>query len=368
MKLKDEDITIYGAYTLIEPDNVTELEPEKEAKDLGGGVANITLEARAKSKTIKVVTANPVDVILVLDQSGSMADSLSADGKTKKRDGSFKSYDFNRFLHAVSSNYPNAGSIKVSEMGEGNKNSGYYFAVNNTDNLSSIFTKILYGKVYEVVSFDKVTLFDTISKEFTLTLEQETEMRERLIKEQGMKNEDITVKRNTDGTTSLRFENVRVQKVFNADSSMYYSAKVSFNVSANEESLEKDGKVETSTEDAGIEYDGTVVDEFEVQSINLDVDRKIVGFTVNGVVYRIDKANLGDKIVAPVTEFAQWNIPESTVVTGNCAVFEANVIDSKEYVVTWNSEGTTKTETYSYASVIKAHEAVEKEGYCCKGS
>lgn len=276
--------------------------------------------------------------------------------------GTFKSYDFNCFLHAVSSNYPTAGSIRVSEMGEGSKNSGYYLGIQDTSKLSEIFSKILLSSVYEVKTFDKVTIVDTVSKEFTLTLEQETEMRERLISDLGIRNEDITVTRNEDGTTTLRFDNVRTQKVYNDDGSSYYSAKLSFNVSADEDSLGLT-EVSTNTEDAGVEYDGEALEKFDIPTVVLEPDRKLVVFTVNGVVYRIEEAKLGDNVVAPESSFARWNIPEGTVVEGDYVVFEANAVESIEYTVTWVSENSKVTETYSFGDEIVIPEAAEKADY-----
>ncbi|MBR2892937.1 MAG: leucine-rich repeat protein, partial [Clostridia bacterium] len=549
-ELKDEDIVIYGRYTEIEINDVTEPDAEKKV-EYNNGVVNITLEAKSDSKNIKILSekTKPVDVILVLDQSGSMAETLSSNRKTKRdalvecandfvneiyenavatgaqhrvavvgfsysdynggnykntgilatnngssvnykslksshyasalipvvaanginanitkginsvvadgatsahlglemannifavtakeadrerivlfitdgtptswgeetdlvkttaakaiteayelknshgakvysigvhanadptanftsdmygvktdNRGTFKSYDFNRFLHAVSSNYKEAGSIVVSEMGEGSKNSGYYLGVKDTSKLSEIFSKILLSSVYEVKTFDKVTIVDTVSKEFTLTIEQESEMRERLIKELGIRNEDITVTRNDDGTTTLRFENVRAQKIYNDDGSSYYSAKVAFNVSADKDSLGLT-EVNTNTEDAGVELDGETIDKFTVPSVTLEPDRKLVVFTINGVVYRIEESKLGDNIVAPESALAEWNIPEETVVDGDYVVFEANIVDSREYTVTWVSENSKITETYSFGEEIIVPEAAEKNGY-----
>ncbi len=549
-ELKDEDIVIYGRYTEIEINDVTEPDAEKKV-EYNNGVVNITLEAKSDSKNIKILSekTKPVDVILVLDQSGSMAETLSSNRKTKRdalvecandfvyeiyenavatgaqhrvavvgfsysdynggnykntgilatnngssvnykslksshyasalipvvaanginanitkginsvvadgatsahlglemannifavtakeadrerivlfiTDGTptswgeetdlvkttaakaiteayelknshgakvysigvhanadptanftsdmygvktdnrdtFKSYDFNRFLHAVSSNYKEAGSIVVSEMGEGSKSSGYYLGVQDTSKLSEIFSKILLSSVYEVKTFDKVTIVDTVSKEFTLTIEQETEMRERLIKELGIRNEDITVTRNDDGTTTLRFENVRAQKIYNDDGSSYYSAKVSFNVSADKDSLGLT-EVNTNTEDAGVELDGETIDKFTVPSVTLEPDRKLVVFTINGVVYRIEESKLGDNIVAPESALAEWNIPEGTVVDGDYIVFEANVVDSTEYTVTWISENSKITETYMFGEEIIIPKVAEKTYY-----
>lgn len=558
-ELGNEDIVIYGRYTEIEIDDVSDLETNKTA-EYNDGIATITLEAKADTKNIKVLSENtkPVDVVLVLDQSGSMAETLSSDGTTKqkalincansfvdelyenavatgadhrvalvgfaysdhnngkyqntgilsttqgisykysdlidpKKDeafrntayktalipvvsdnginkyitnginsvaadgataadlglkmandifavtendgtrerivifitdgtptswgettelvesvsasaitqanrlknqqgakiysvgvhanvdptaefttvdsgvttdsrGNFESFDFNRFLHAVSSNYPESGSMKISDLGNGSKDSGYYMGVNDTSNLSSIFSKILYSAVYEINTFDKVTLVDTISKEFTLTLEQEAEMRENLTSTLGIRNEDISVIRNADGTTTVKFANVRATKIYNDDGSSYYSASVSFDVSADEDSL-SGGNTATNTEDAYVEIGGENVGSFTVPTVNIEQNRNIVVFTVNGVVYRIDEAQLGDNVVAPESELEKWNIAEDTLVTESCAYFEASEVSDAQYTVTWISEGKQETQTYTFGSTITAPEAGEKAEY-----
>ena len=283
-------------------------------------------------------------------------------GVTTDNKGTFKSFDFNRFLHAVSSNYPAAGSMKISDLGEGSKDNGYYMGVNDTSNLSKIFSKILYSSVYEINTFDKVTLVNTISKEFTLTLEQEKEMRENLTSTFGIKNEDISVIRNEDGTTTVKFANVRATKVYNADGSSYYSATVSFNVSANEETL-AGGKFETNTGDSYAEMGGVNIGSFVIPTVNVEQNRNIVVFTINGVVYRIDEVNLGDNVIAPESDLAKWNISEGALVTENCAYFEASEVSDAKYTITWISEGKQEVHVYAYGSTIIAPEASEKEGY-----
>ena len=287
----------------------------------------------------------------------------ASNGITTDRNGNFKSYDFNRFLHAVSSNYPDAKEMKVSGLGEGSKQSGYYFGVTDTDKLSNIFSKILLSKVYEIVSFDKVTLFDTLTKEFTLTLEQEAEMRDYLIREKGVNDEDITVTRNADGTTCIRIENVRTEKVYNADSTSYYKASVSFNVSADWNSLGLGGNIATNTDDAGIEINGSKTDSFEIPVVTLEENRNLVVFTIDGVVYRIDEVNMGELIVVPENADVVWSVPDGAVVENEYTVFEANASDITEYTVTWKSENSVVVETYFCGDIISIPEAAEKDGY-----
>lgn len=48
----------------------------------------------------------------------------------------------NRFMHAVSSNYPNATSYKTNELGQRTENSDFYKAASNADELNQVFKDI----------------------------------------------------------------------------------------------------------------------------------------------------------------------------------------------------------------------------------
>ncbi len=161
----------------------------------------------------------------------SAAFTEAPDGITTNRNGTFVSYDFNRFLHAVSSNYPSAAAMDA--LGDGDKNGGFYMGVRDTENLDKIFTNILYSTVYQLKTFDKATLYYTLTPEFTLTTEQELAMRQALAA-QGLTDADIQVIRNADSTTSLRFQNVKVREVYGEDGKLHYEAAVRFQVSANQ--------------------------------------------------------------------------------------------------------------------------------------
>lgn len=161
----------------------------------------------------------------------SAAFTKAPDGITTNRNGTFVSYDFNRFLHAVSSNYPSAAAMDA--LGDGDKNGGFYMGVRDTENLDKIFTNILYSTVYQLKAFDKATLYYTLTPAFTLTTEQELAMRQALAT-QGLTEADIQVIRNADSTTSLRFQNVKVREVYGEDGKLHYEAAVRFQVSANQ--------------------------------------------------------------------------------------------------------------------------------------
>ncbi len=268
-------------------------------------------------------------------------------------------FDFNKFLHYVSSNYPYAESM--NNGGEGDKDKGFYLAVNDTEKLDSIFDGILYSPVYTVEAFDKVTLVDTISSEFTLTMEQEEALRSYLAEEKGIGSDSVTITRNADGTTKIVIENVKAEKVYDETGTAYYKAEVTFEVTANEKILVP-GEFQTNTDDAGVMIDGAYIGKYEIPSITISERRNIVVFTINGVVYRIDEGKLGDKITVPETDLAEWNIPEDMVIEESYTEFEATEISDKKYKITWNV-GDEVTETYhTIGSVIEPIDVAEPEG------
>lgn len=259
-------------------------------------------------------------------------------------------FDFNRFLHYVSSNYVDAESM--SNGGNGSKDKGFFLAVENTDKLDSIFDDILYSAVYTIEAFDRVTLVDTISADFTLTMEQEEALRNMLIEEKGLGNDDVTITRNADGTTTIIIDNVKAEKVYDENGKAYYKAEVSFEVTPNKNALEP-SEYETNTEDAGVMIDGAYVGKFEVPTIIISERRNIVVFTINGVVYRIDEGKLGDSIIVPETALAEWNIPEGTVIEGSYTEIEATKISDAKYKITWVVEDETFETYHTVGSVIE---------------
>ncbi len=298
-----------------------------------------TLYVDTNKDQVLPVANNAIKIAKDLKESALVYSIGIADGIdttknfTSASDGwSNNSFDFNRFLHYVSSNYIDAESM--SNGGEGSKDNGFYLAVQDTNKLNSIFDGILYSSVYTIESFDKVTLVDTISSDFTLTMEQEEELRNKLAAEQGIGRESVTITRNQDGTTKIVIENVKAKKVYDASGKAYYKAEVTFNVTANENALES-GEYETNTDDAGIMIDGAYVGKFEVPTITIEDRRNIVVFTINGVVYRIDEGKLGEVITVPESSLAEWNIPEGTVIEGSYTEFEATEINKDRYTITW---------------------------------
>ena len=264
-------------------------------------------------------------------------------------------FDFNRFLNIVSSNYPNAQAM--NNYGE-KTGSGYYMSVNDTSKLGEIFSKILVSTVEKPVAFTKCNIVDTLSADFTLTLEQEYALRDRLASQYNIDDSDISVSRNSDGTTTIRVNNVPAVKTV-VNGKIVYRASVTFEGSLNK--TDADGYY-TNTSDAFAEIGGEKAADFEIpEAVNVTAKRNIVVFRIGGEVYRIEEANLGDDVISPETDLAKWNIPDGTTVTGSYAEFEADALSTDEYTVTWSIDGAETKEVYTYGSVINLPTVPDKD-------
>ena len=84
--LTNSDMVVYAKYEDIDPTDISEIDTEKEVQPYEGGTAQITLSATAESRIVKFETekTRPVDVILVLDLSGSMNERMSSKDTSTK--------------------------------------------------------------------------------------------------------------------------------------------------------------------------------------------------------------------------------------------------------------------------------------------
>lgn len=281
--------------------------------------------------------------------SAEAAFNSAADGAITRGSGSnrtVQSYDFNRFLHAVSSNYPNAAAM--SNLGDGDKAAGYYMAANDTSSLDKIFTNILYSTVYSIQSFDRATLTYKLPAGLVLTMKDEEAMRASLA-QQGMLDEDIEVVRDGDSTT-LVFRNVKVKREA-VNGINQYAARVSFQVSV-------DGGVSGEVlagAGASAEIGGQATD-IEVPTVNIPADRRLIVFKINGEVYEIRNAQVGDAITLPETDIARWldlEKQENPVVKEGDAyvVFETSTLE-RAYTMKWIANGTVVTETHAFGEEL----------------
>lgn len=265
------------------------------------------------------------------DASPSTPFTIASNGITTK--GSTLTYDFNRFLHVVSSNYPSASSM--SKRGEGSQDSGYYMAVNKTDELSKIFSSILYSTVYSIESFSSATLTYTLPENFVLTTKQEEQMRAELAT-QGISDDDIVVD-TCDGKTTITFKKVKVTPQV-VDGERRFVASVSFQVSATQAAS---GTVDSGAASA---ISGGEVIDIEMPPVAIPDDRCVLVFKVNDTVYEIRDGAMGDPIALPDTDVARWLDLErqveagSAVVNSSYAVFKATTLE-RVYTVRWELDG-----------------------------
>ena len=125
--LNNTDLTVNAVYTPIDPNNVSEVQTEKTVNGFANGNATITLSAAAASRLVKFesTSTKPVDVILVLDLSGSMAEKLGASERTKLQ--ALKDCT-NTFLTALNNNAVATGAdhrVALVGFASGQAVSGY---------------------------------------------------------------------------------------------------------------------------------------------------------------------------------------------------------------------------------------------------
>ncbi len=297
------------------------------------------------------VAYDAVNEAKILKNKGALIYSIAISNKADPN-GEI-SENFNRFLHGVSSNYKEAS---FNNLGAGSKNNGYFVSVNDAAALNKTFENIIVRSVLKTVNFKSVTLYDTITKEFSMTVLQEQLFREKLKNEYGITNTDITVDRRDDGTTYIEIRNLTPKKRFNETNMMIgWGVNVSFDITANEYSVDA-GTYYTNTEDAGVIISNTNVGTFIPQSVNLSTDRYIVEYYLDdNVIYDIAMYNEGDVITAPDVDFASWQIGDETVVTEKVAKYYAT-LGNADKKVTWIIKGNSRTEHYAFGERIVAPE------------
>lgn len=262
------------------------------------------------------------------------------------------------FMNAVSSNYPDAVSIKkLNERAEGEY---YRYAGTETD-LSDIFEDVFRTEISPSKPFKDITLVDTISKEFTMTAAQEEKFRNDVISEYGITNEDITVEVNEDGTTSIEIRHLDPKLEYDENGNpVKYYVSVSFDVTANQYAQGK-SYYYTNTDYAGVIIDGIMIDKFASPSVSVNDDRNLVVFTVSDDIYAISQANIGDAVKAPECDHIYWDIPEDFKVSEKYTEFEGTYTSAiKE--ITWNYNGGSETVQYHSGEVIDAFTVPEVEG------
>ncbi len=269
----------------------------------------------------------------------------------------------NAFMHYVSSNYPNSTQIN---NGADKEDDSFFITADNSDTLASIFDNIVAQKISNTITFSNITVVDTVSKYFTLTQEQETALRSSLVSTYGVSNEQISVVRNDDGTTTLRIENISPKAIFDNGTQTGYGITVTYEVSANENAI--DAGFYSVTEDNGyLEKDGTVVAQFNPPAdIEIDSSRYIVKYVVDGEVYAIEETAPGAVITPPQLEYATFAVGDNTVATERVTTVTAEN-NSPKHSVKWIINGNETLQQYREGQVIVPPEVNAPEGYIFVG-
>lgn len=274
--------------------------------------------------------------------------------------------NMNTFMNYVSSNYPNANSLK--DGGKAAPAKSYYITAGTGTDLDAIFKNIFAQQVSNTISFNKVSFFDTISKEFTLTIQQENALRESVKAEYGISDDDIIITRNEDGTTTVVINNLVPKKVYENGVQTGWGVNVKFEVSANENMLGV-GTYYTNTKDAGINHNGEQVEKFEIpEGIVVSENRYIVEFTIDGETYAIYEGKFGDGVEFPDCDYAQWDPEDAEYISDGHVVIDTDVIQNYKYSTTWYVDGEKTAITYyNPGDVIVAPSIPQKEGYVIEG-
>ena len=290
---------------------------------------------------------------------GATVYSIAISGKANPND---ETQNFNKFLHQTSSNYPFA---KFGESGAAAAQKAYYYATTDATELENIFKDVFASTVSNTISFDKVTLYDTISKYFTLTVSQEEALRADLKARYGASAEDVVITRNADGTTSLSIC-VAPKAVFENNIQTGYGATVTFRVSANQNTVEA-GYYDTNTSAAGVlDADGNQIASFEVPRIYIPQNRVFVTFKAGDEIYEIRDVRADEEIIAPQSSLGVWNIEPGTTVTENGTVFEA-ILNNNERIIKWNTGSESIVQSYKIGQLVYAPDVQAPEGMSFAG-
>ncbi|MBQ6265536.1 MAG: VWA domain-containing protein [Clostridia bacterium] len=264
-----------------------------------------------------------------------------------------------KFMNFVSSNNPEAMSMTYGGETVSDK---YYIYVSDADELNEMFKVFIETEIRPVKPFADITIFDTISKEFTMTVLQEQAFRQSVIEEYGVRNSDISVVVNSDGTTSItvRHLNPKTKNDANGNVIEYY-VRISFDITANNKATGAQ-YYNTNTEAAGYMVGGMLVNSFKSPRVTVPDDRTIVVFLLGGRVYNLTEANIGDEIVVPQTSYAKWNIPEGYTVSQSYTEFEAEFTSTLR-TVTWKlSDDNIIEESYYAGEPISVYQVESVEG------
>lgn len=265
-----------------------------------------------------------------------------------------------RFLNAVSS----ACNVESMSSSISTETNDYFFYSNNISDLEEMFTEIVVENMITTTDFKDITLVDTVSEYFTMTSEQELAFRESVTKKYGISNDDITVTRNADGTTTVKVAHIDPLPT-ERDGKVIYMADVDFTVSANQKAL-KAGTYETNTDDAGVILGDSEIYEklFKKQSVTFGASKGAVAFKINGEIYMIMSLDIGSVVYAPDYKvqhgyvFSKWDVPAGYILEDEYVEFDAS-LDKISHTITWHIKDEVIIDTYYVGEYIYAPD-VEK--------
>ncbi len=263
----------------------------------------------------------------------------------------------NNFMNYVSSNYNEEVVMKKTSRETTENKYGYYLDVSNVDSLSEVFSSIVEETTTHTGRFTNATLKYTLTKYFTLTSVQEEAIRKNAIEKLGITNDQISITRNADGTTTILISGVEPW----AEGEKFV-IDFTFRATANGNTL-KSGTYQVGTFESGVILENGEGYEavFAPNSVDIGGTSGIAVFNINNIPYAINRLSSTTKVVAPATNFGAdynfigWNVPANLTLNNEVRVFEAELLKN-EYKIYWNIDGEITEVKYAVGDFIAVPE------------
>ena len=266
-----------------------------------------------------------------------------------------------RFMSAVSSDYPDASSFKnIAER----QSDHYFTTVDSTDVLSDVFKTVATESLYHTAPFENITIIKTLSQYVTLTSKQEQELRVSLLRRYGITDNDISITKNEDGTTTIKVSNLSPYEVVAQNGDITYEVTFDFFASLNENATTA-GDYYVDTEDSGVilgnsnAYEAT----FETSKVTVESDKTRFIFKINDEVYDITEGTSPSEAI-PETDFSnEWNFSgwnTANASTQNGTVLNAT-LEKKNRSIVWHTADGDITQYYIEGDTITPPNVSNKE-------
>ncbi len=259
----------------------------------------------------------------------------------------------NNFMNYVSSNYSEDVVMSKYSKETTENIGGYYLDVSDVSKLSDVFTSIVEETTTHTGRFTKATLKYTLTNNFVLTINQENAIRKDAVEKLGVTNEQISITRNDNGTTTIVISDVEPWA-----SGTNYVIDFTFRATANGNTL-KSGTYQVGTFESGVILENGEGYEavFAPQSVDIGGTSGIAVFNINNLPYAINRLSSTTKVVAPATDFGAdynfigWNVPNNLTLNNEARVFEAELLKN-EYKLSWNIDGEITEVKYAVGDFI----------------